>query len=118
MDNGDLNAANLFIAKAALASLDAAASVFKEALPQNPLPVAVSKAVTVATLHANVEMRVLCDNVRDLNDAVVLLAGEHCKELKGVWDAKTRTLEFPNGSAVVVVFQPKAKPSRMGKAER
>ena len=118
MDNIDFDAATLFIAKAELASLDVATSALKTVGPQDLLTVAVSKAVTVASLHANIETRVLCDNVRDLCDASGILGGKHCAELKGVWDAKTRTLSFGNGSAVVVVFQPKAKMQSSGKAGR
>jgi hypothetical protein len=116
LEDGSVNleAANLWEAKQELEQLNAEAARGRVSTSSKVVDalivIEVSKAVTLASLRSGIEARVLCTNVRDMCDAMKILAGAHCsKELKGVWNSKERTLEFPNGSAVVVKFQPAMK---------
>ena len=70
-----------------------------------PIEVEVAKAVTLAQSHEDIEARVICTTVSDVYEAVKLVSGRACADLKGAWDRKTRTLELPNGSAVTAKFQ-------------
>jgi hypothetical protein len=108
MDIRDLEEANLFMAKAELAMLDAAATA-RNGAGQDKVVVEVAKALTLATENAGIEARVICYNIQHLKESMDLLAGERCAKFGGVWNRTERTLELPNGSSVVAMFQPKAK---------
>jgi len=66
----------------------------------------VSKAITVAAFHRDIEARVVCRNTEDFVDALLILGGKAGSDVHGVWSIVKKTLELPNGSAVVVKFEP------------
>ena len=84
------------LAKLDLIRLDEYAAQTCNGVP--PVAREVSKAMTVARLHPGVEAHVICDTMDDAVEAIFLLA----ENVRGKWDKEKLTLEFPNGSAVVV----------------
>jgi hypothetical protein len=89
---------NVILAASDLKILDALASDLSE----DPVVREVSKAVTVAASHDHVEAVVTCFKPADFAKSQRLLSGKVCESENGKWDANTRTLELPNGSAVLV----------------
>jgi hypothetical protein len=75
-------------------------------MQERPITLEVSKAATLAMLHPNIEARVICKTLEDATDALLMLGGRICDDLRGKWSIKERSLELTNGSAVVVKFEP------------
>ena len=72
-------------------------------LPGPPILIEVSKAITLAELHRDIEARVVCTTVDDVVDAMLLLSTKLGSD-RGKWSFLTKTLEMPNGSAVVLIL--------------
>jgi hypothetical protein len=90
---------NLILADMDLCSLDVAARGSKE----TPIVLEVSKAVTVAQLHRDIEARVVCHSISDGLNAVAILSGpKFLASVGGHWDKDALEMTLPNGSAVVV----------------
>jgi hypothetical protein len=105
---------NVLMARVELRHLDLEASKVK----QDPIVVEVSKAVTLALLHKEIEARVVCYSPQDFARALLLLAGRVSGDHNGKWDARKRTVEYPNGSAVVVVLRQPANTKREAAREK
>jgi len=105
---------NVVMARGDLRSLDLEAYKLKE----DPIVVEVAKAVTLALLHQEIEARVVCYSPQDFARALLLLAGRVCGDHHGKWDARKRTLEYPNGSAVVAVARQPASKKREATKEK
>ena len=86
------------LARIDLLHLDATGRTMKD----SPIVIAVAKALTLAQLHPDVEARVVCDTLADAVDALLILHGRVGQQCGGKWSILTKTLELPNGSAVVI----------------
>ena len=60
------------------------------------------------------EARVVCRTIPDFVDALLILGGEAGRDVRGVWSITRGTLELPNGSVVVVKYEPEATPRAEG----
>jgi hypothetical protein len=105
---------NVVMARGDLRSLDLEAYKIKE----DPIVVEVAKAVTLALLHKEIEARVVCYSSDDFARATFLLSGRVTGDHAGKWDARTSTVEFPNGSAVVAVARQPACKKREASKEK
>jgi rhodanese-related sulfurtransferase len=111
-NNREDEEATLQMARFDLMELDGATWSAKDLLHAKPIDIEVSKALTVAQLHKDIEARVICDTVLDVYRAVKMLKQATLSNFDGKWDQETRTLELPNGSAVVVKFQARISTER------
>jgi hypothetical protein len=109
--DSNLDDLNLWKAQLELSQLNYHSKTQPIGAQYDPVLDEVSKAMTLVVFHQGIEARVICDNVQDLNEAMALLTGPRCAGLGGVWNAKERAWEMPNGSAVVVKFVPKHRPA-------
>jgi hypothetical protein len=91
------------LAEFSLRQIDVAARVL---FPKDLVLAETSKAITVAQLHPDIEARVVCKTIDDAVEAMLILEGNVCRDIGGTFSVSTRTLELPNGSAVVVKFEP------------
>lgn len=87
---------NLIRADIELCKLDAALGTGRDLL------VEITKAITIAQLHPNVESKVLCVDIVQLFEAHMVLTGKACKALGLHHNEKEHVYELSNGSAVSV----------------
>ena len=71
-----------------------------------PIVLETSKAITVAVSHPDIEARVVCRTVEDITDAALILHGPAATNHGGKWNKMGKCWEFPNGSAVVIKYEP------------
>lgn len=92
---------NLTLAKWDLLALNNECSKLQE----KPILLETAKAITLAESHKNIEARVICTDVNDAISSVLHLM----KCGLGKWSMIKKTLELPNGSAVVVKLEKRTK---------
>ena len=80
--------------------------IMAERISGSPALLETSKAITAAQMHPDIEARVICKSVEDAVEALLILSGPTMKEFGGKFYISRRTLELPNGSAVVVKYEP------------
>ena len=90
------------MAKIALRDLDA----MTEGFECEPVLAEVSKAITVAQTHPDIEARVVCRTLDQAVDAVMALSGFATKEPGATFKPSDLSIELSNGSAVVVRMRP------------
>jgi hypothetical protein len=94
---------DVFLANLELSSLNRMA----HGMPGAPIAIEVAKAVTVAAMNPDIEARVICTSVTDEIMAVLILRGNVGSSQGAAWSTETKSLEFQNGSAVVVIAKGK-----------